>query len=387
MAALMTSVLDNSVKCSEYLLHCREQKIRILPPSVNEGEGRFTTENGNIRYGMYAIKAIGRSVVDSLVEERKRGGKYRNIRDFIERTYGKDMNKRAIENLIKAGALDCLGGTRKQLMQIYPQIMEQAAYDSKESITGQMSLFDFMKPEQKEAFEVTLPEVGEFQKEQLLAFEKEVLGVYLSGHPLEEYQSLWKSRITATTADFLAEDGEEPKVEGDSHVTIGGMIAEKKVKYTKNNQVMAFITLEDLVGNVEVIVFPKSYEKYRDILTEENKVFLEGRVDADEERGYKLILERAYEFGSVPQELWIAFRNLDEYRKHKEELDDLTGESDGIDRVCIFLRDTKQYTKLPVSQNIHISPETLEGFRTVYGKDNVTVRAVPKSVENRRRMH
>lgn len=386
MAALMTSVLDNTGKCSEYLLHCREQGIAILPPSVNSGEGRFTTENGRIRYGMYAIKAIGRGVVDALVKERKRGGEFRNIRDFLDRTYGKDMNKRAVENLIKAGALDGLGGTRKQLMQIYPQLMDQAAYENKESITGQMSLFDIMSPNEKQKYEVALPNVGEFNQEQKLAFEKEVLGVYLSGHPLEAYQQLWKSRITATTADFVSEDGEQPpKAEGDSRVVIGGMIAEKKIKYTKNNQVMAFVTLEDLVGSVEVIVFPKSYERYKAILTEENKVFLEGRVDADEDRGYKLILETAEAFASVPQELWIAFENFDEYAERQAELGDLFSQPDGVDTVFIFLRDTKQYRKLPGT--IRISPESLEILKTFYGSGNVTVRPSPKRVENHRRMH
>ena len=281
----MTSVIDNTEKCAEYLVHCREVKIPILPPSVNSGEGRFTTEGDSIRYGMYAIKAIGRGVIDMIVRERTEGGPFTSIRDFITRTSGKEMNKRAIENLIKAGALDCLGGTRRQFMQIYAQIADQAAAESKAAVSGQLSLFDLMAPELRKEFEIRLPDVGEFGREQLLFFEKEVLGVYLSGHPLEEYEQVWRARITAVTSDFsLDEETGVSSLENEARVTVGGMITGITRKYTKNNKSMAFLMLEDLLGTVEVVVFPNSYEKYRDLITEDNKVF-QGGLDRVPGRG------------------------------------------------------------------------------------------------------
>ncbi len=375
MAALMTSVIDSPVKCAEYLLHCRATGIRILPPSVNDGQGRFTASGGSIRCGMYAIKSVGRGVIDRLVEERNAGGPYQSFRDFITRTYGKDMNRRAIENLIKAGACDCFGGTRKQLMQVYPVILDRAAYDSKEMITGQMSLFDFMNPEEKKEFDAPFPDVGEFTKEVRLSFEKEVLGIYLSGHPLEEYESLWKSRVTAVSSDFaLDEETGEAKIRADSRQTIGGMISQKTIKYTKNNKTMAFITLEDVVGTVEVLVFPNVYEQYRELLTEDAKVFVEGRVSGEDDRASKLICEKISRFEDVPRELWIAFPTVDDFLRRQGEMEDLMAESEGIDEVCVFLRDTRRYRRLSDKGRILISDQTVAAFRRIFGEENVTVR-------------
>ncbi|MBQ3406456.1 MAG: DNA polymerase III subunit alpha, partial [Lachnospiraceae bacterium] len=273
MAALMTSVIDNPDKCAEYIMHCRDMKIAILPPSVNTGYGRFTTENGKIRYGMYAIKSVGRGVIDQIIAERELRGPFESIKNFLERTYGSDLNRRAIENLIKAGALDSLQGTRKQLMQVYMPILDSVANESKNNMAGQMSIFDFMAPEMKKQYEISLPPVGEFSREELLAFEKEVLGVYLSGHPLEEYQNLLAGRVNAYSTDFLLdEETGESRVRNGQKVTIGGMITGKTIKYTKTNKVMSFINVEDLVGSVEALVFPKVYEDYRDAIEEDKKV-------------------------------------------------------------------------------------------------------------------
>ncbi len=375
MAALLTSVIDNTVKCAEYLLHCRSKGIAIMPPSVNTGEGRFTTENGAIRCGMYAIKAVGRSVIDNLVSDRNANGPFTSLRDFITRTYGKEMNRRTIENLIRAGACDCFGGTRKQMMQVYPMILDRAAYDSKEMITGQMSLFDFMQPEEKKEFEITWPDVGEYPREVKLAFEKEVLGIYLSGHPLEEYEDIWRNTVTAVTTDFVPdEDSGEPKVQGDSRQTIGGIVAQKTIKYTKNNKTMAFVTIEDLVGTAEVLVFPKIYEETRDLLEEDAKVFISGRVSSEENKASKLICEKVRKFDEIPRELWIAFPTMEDYLREQGDVEDLMHESEGIDEVCIFIRDIRKYANLASKGRIRISDQTLSGFRREFGENNVTVR-------------
>ena len=233
MAALLTSVIDSPGKVAEYILVCRNMGIRILSPDINEGEAGFSVSNGSIRYALTAIRAVGRPVIDAIVKERELRGPYTNIKDFITRMTG-EVNKKAMENFIKAGAFDSLGGTRKQFMCVYVQIMESIQQDKKNNMAGQMSLFDLVAEDQKEEFDVKLPDVGEYTKELKLSFEKEVLGIYISGHPLEEYQDIWEKHITAQTAAFfLQEETGEVSVEDGARVTIGGMVADKTIKYRK----------------------------------------------------------------------------------------------------------------------------------------------------------
>ena len=262
MAALMTSVIDNPGKVAEYIMTCRQMGIGILPPDINQGEGVFSVTGRQIRYGLSAIKSVGRPVIESILEERNRGGRFTNLKNFIERLSGKEVNKRTIESFIKAGALDSLGGTRRQLMMAYAQVMDSVAQERKSSISGQMSLFDLMGEEEKQEYSIQLPDVGEFDKSQRLAFEKEVLGIYVSGHPLEEYESVWRKNISALSSDFaLDEELGQPKIQDGIKAVIGGIVESKTVKYTKTNKTMAFFLLEDLVGTVEVVVFPQRLRK------------------------------------------------------------------------------------------------------------------------------
>ena len=386
MAALMTSVIDNASKISEYVLTCRQMEIPILPPDINESERAFSVSGGSIRYGLNAVKSVGRTVVDAIVREREEHGKYTSLEDFIERMNGKDNNKRTVENLIKAGAFDSMGGTRKQYVSVYSAIMEQVSSRKKKSIEGQMSLFDFVSEEEKQSFEIKMPDVGEYKKELLLAFEKEVLGFYISGHPLEEYEMFWKKNITAMTLDFmLDEDTRETKVHDGESVWVGGMITAKKTKTTKTNRMMAFLTLEDLVGAVEVIIFPKDYEKYRDKLTEENKVFIRGRVSAEEDENGKLICERIITFDEVPRELWIQFTCMEQYRERYPKLLEMIKDADGNDAVGVFLSKEKAKKLLPPSQNVEISRELLERLSSEFGENNV--RVLDKGIENIVKMH
>ena len=284
MAALMTSVIDMPAKCAEYLLHCHEMEIEILPPSINSGEGVFSAEDGKIRYGLYAIKNVGRSVADSIVAERKLGGKFKSLSDFLERCHGTELNKRAIENLIKAGALDGLDGNRNQFLMAFPIVMDSVQREKKDSISGQMNLFDMMG-EDEAPKRTPLPKVDELPKKELLEYEKDVLGGYLSGHPLEEDEALWRRTISATARDFYPDEEEDgaKQLRHDSRQIIGGLISDKKIKYTKTNKVMSFITLEDLTGSVEVLVFPKVYDLFSSILMPDEKVFIEGRVSSEDE--------------------------------------------------------------------------------------------------------
>ena len=374
MAALMTSVMDKSTKVAEYIMVCRQMNIEILPPDINDGERDFSVSNGKIRYALSAIKAVGRSVIESLVEERNYGGSYKSMRDFCERMYGKDINKRAIENFIKAGAFDSLGYTRRQQMMVYAGIMDQVAADKKKAMTGQMTLFDFVSEEDKSAFEVQYPKVGEYDREDMLAYEKEVLGIYVSGHPLEEYMTEIRQKATAVTSDFAVdEETDEARLKDGQVVTVGGMISAKTLKVTKNNKMMAFITLEDMVGVVEVIVFPKDYEKQKLLLENDAKVLIKGRVSVNEGQAGKLICEKINPLHQATKELWIQFPSKDEYLKNEQNLFEIIVNDDGDDEIVVFCKAEKAIKKLPKVNNIHINDHILEKFRQKFGTENVKV--------------
>ena len=455
MAALLTSVIDNTKKVSEYILTCRSMGIELLPPDINEGESGFSVSNGGIRYALTAIKSVGRPVIDSIVAERKERGRFTNLKDFITRMADKDVNKRAIENFIKAGALDSLGGSRKQFMSVYVQIMDHITKDKKSNLAGQMSLFDIASEEDKDEFDIKMPDVGEYSKEMLLSFEKEVLGIYISGHPLEEYEELWRRHITNTTNDFALEEDinsgkvqdqalEAMRVQDQAMAVVGGMIADKTIKYTKNDKVMAFLSLEDLVGNVEVVVFPKDYERYSSLLLEDAKVFIKGRVSLEEDKDGKLICEqivsfeeaaagtgelfparyargygnayggngRASGYGStvnnnrpgagaqgnvrgdvertvqvqqpikkMPEGVWIQFADAQAYAEREKELLQTIADSDGNDDVVIFLRSTKAVKILPPNLRVKADEVLKTRLEAVFGEGNV--KYVGKPIENR----
>ena len=386
MAALMTSVIDNSTKVSEYILTCRQMSIGILAPDVNESESAFSVSGGAIRYGLNAIKSIGRPVIESIITERKAGGPYVDLSDFIHRLPGKDVNKRVVENLIKSGAFDSFPANRRQMMLIYGQIMDEAAQKKKTELAGQMSLFDFAAEEDKEAFKVKIPVVAEYNKGDLLAFEKEVLGFYISGHPLEEYEEQWKRGISHVTTDFLPpEEGELPKVHDGERATVGGMITTKTMKATKTNKMMAFITIEDLVGTVEVIVFPRDYEKIGKMLNVDDKVFVSGRISAEEDRASKMILESIRPFSEPKKELWIQFADVEEFKRREPELLSTIMDSEGSDSVIIYVKKEKMKKVLPASRNIKITDELLGRLYQIFGEKNV--KAVEKYIENTGKMH
>ena len=382
MAALMTSVIENPSKVSEYIYACRQMDIRILPPDINKGVADFSVDDGNIRYGLAAIKSIGRPVIQAVVEEREACGPYRNLEDFITRLSPKEiLNKRTIENFIKAGALDTLGGTRKQFMSIYIQIVDHVNQEKKYSMAGQMSLFDMAPEGQKEDFLIRMPDVGEYSKENLLAFEKEVLGIYISGHPLEEYEEKWRKAISATTADFQPDDETgRTKVRDGAREIIGGMITEKTVKHTKTNQMMAFVTVEDLLGTVEVVVFPRDYEKNRDYLETDSKVFIRGRVSEEDEKASKLICEKVIPFEQTKRELWIQFPDKASYLDAEQIVYGYLADSEGDDEVIIYCAKERAVKRLPKNRNIQINPQVLSRLMNHFGESRVKV--VEKAIEN-----
>ena len=382
MAALMTSVIDNSAKAAEYLLHCKELGISVLPPDINVGQGEFTAEGNAVRYGLYAIKSLGRPVIDSIIGERKKGGSYRTLQDFIERTVQRDINKRAIENLIKAGACDGLDGNRHQMSIVYTSIVDDVVRRKKTGLEGQMSLFDFVGEEDKKDYEVHYPNVEEFPKEVLLGFEKEVLGIYLSGHPLEDYLGKMKKNVTANAADFVREEESGTiRVTDNMHVVVGGMIAAKTVKYTRNNQAMAFLTVEDLTGSVEIIVFPKDYERYNRFLNDEEKIFVVGHATVEEEQDGKVICERIVPFDDTRKELWLQFPTKSDFSEKEQQVYDILRDSDGNDEVVIYISDVKAFKRLPRNRAVGINSVLLARLTEFLGEKNVKV--VEKGIENR----
>ena len=373
-AALMTSVMDNVNKVSEYILTCRQMGIRILPPDINEGQSGFSVSGDAIRYGLSAIKSIGRNVVDEIIRERKNNGLFTSIDDFVERMGGREVNKRTLENFIKAGAMDSLPGNRRQKTMIAPELLDQKNKDRKNVLEGQLSLFDFAAEEEKQQYQITMPNVPEFPKGELLAFEKETLGIYVSGHPMDEYLETWKNSITAKTTDFMVdEESGKAVVEDGVRATIGGMITAKTVKLTKNGQQMAFVTLEDMVGSVEVIVFPRDYESKKQLLNEDAKVFISGRTSIGDDPVGRLICEQVIPFDQVPKDLWLKFTDKTQYDALWPTVTNILRGSDGHDTVIIYLEKERAKKVLPANWHVAASAAVTESLGKIIGEKNVKV--------------
>lgn len=372
MAALMTSVMDNTTKVSEYILTCRQMGIEILPPDINEGESGFSVSGDSIRYGLSAIRSVGRSVVDSIIRERELHGRYKSMDDFVERMTNKEVNKRTLENFIKSGALDSMPGNRRQKTMIAPELLDQKNREKKNVMEGQMSLFDFGNEEEKTQYQVRMPNVPEFPKEELLAFEKEILGIYVSGHPLEEYMETWKNSITAKTSDFIVDEETGRAVVQDGvRVTIGGILSNKVLKTTKTGKMMAFVTIEDMVGSVEVLVFPKDYESKRNLLVEDAKVFIQGRTSVGDDPVGKLICEQVIPFEDVPKDLWLKFADKAEYDAKWPQVMQTLRSVEGNDTVIIYLAKERAKKVLPPNWKVSAGKTTRERLAEIIGADNV----------------
>ena len=375
MAAIMTSVVDRLSKLAEYIQDAKDMGIEILPPDINEAESGFTAHGKNIRYGLSAIKGVGRNLIDNIVEERKENGPYRDLYDFCQRLVLKDINKRAIENFIKAGCFDSFGFTRKQLIHIYMDVMDKITNDKKSAISGQLSLFDLAGQNDKADYMIRVPDVGEFDKETLLNFEKEVLGIYISGHPLEEYSDFMNANITARSSDFEIDDDGKVLVEDNSMQTIGGIISKITTKTDKKGQLMAFITLEDLIGIVEVIVFARTYQENRACIEEGKKVLIKGRASTSADADGKLICDQIIDMAGFHKELWIQFKDADEYRKNERYITDLStiDELKGDTPIVIYVKEVRQMKRMDAKYNVNASTEFVAVLKQRFGPDNVKV--------------
>lgn len=373
MAALLTSVMSNTGKVSEYILSGKEMGIAILPPDVNEGEGNFTTASGGIRYGMSAIKGLGENVTDAIVRDREERGPYKSLTDLIERLAG-SINKKGLEALIKSGALDGLSGTRREKMAVYEQVLDSISHEKHSKMAGQLSLFDIAPNDDLSTLEVKMPVLGEFDVETKLAFEKEMLGVYLSGHPLESYQDMLKSVCNATSLDF-AYDEEEGMVNVApcKDYILGGIASVVNIKLTRNNQRMAFITLEDLVGSVEVIVFPRDFEKYKELIEEGRKYIISGKASLEENDAAKLIAGKIIPFEEVPREVWLQFENKAELERVEDELNKIFEGNKGNARVMLYCREERQVKQVNAIRGISYAEAVIDELKHKLGSENVKI--------------
>ncbi|MBR6270618.1 MAG: DNA polymerase III subunit alpha [Lachnospiraceae bacterium] len=376
MASLLTSVIEKSEKVSEYIQTCRAMGIEILPPDINTGEWGFSVDEGKIRYGLASIKGLGRSVVEAIVEERERAGEFRSLKDLIDRLSNKEVNKRTIESFIFAGALDSLHGNRKQKMMVYSDLMDAKAREAKESVSGQMSMFDLLGDEERAVHEITMPDVPEYDRKDLLAFEKDATGVYITAHPMDDVADKWKKYATARATDFVVDsETDAAKVRDSQIVVVGGIITGVTKKNTKNGQVMAFVTLEDVTGSLEIIFFPKDYERNRLLLSTERRLFIRGRVSIGDDPVGKLICERLIDIDDWPQELWVRFPDSQSFESSTGTLLRLAGGKG----VTAYLEKERLKQRAAATLNLPYEEDEIYRMKAAFGEENV--RLADKSLD------
>jgi len=373
MASLLTSVTENSDKVAGYIFICRKMGIKLLPPDVNEGGNNFTACGKDIRYSLSAIKGLGAAVVDVIVADRESNGPYQSLRDFMERLSSKESNKRVIESLIKAGALDCLPGSRRQKMVVYSSILEGVALEKKKSVTGQLSMFDIGDEGLTRSSSEDFPDVPEYDVQEKLEYEKEVLGIYVSGHPLDAYKDILEKNVTATSLDFIVdEETGETVVSDKQRVVIGGIISARSVKTTRSGSLMAFLTVEDMYGKVEVLVFPKDFEKHGDKLLEDTRVLIMGNASVDEERGASLLFSGCVDLTSYPRTLWVKFDDEESFKNERSFLEQELADRLGPDRCMIYIKNKNQKFLLE-DDGTKATPQLLDKLKGKFGDENVAV--------------
>ena len=399
MAALMTSFVDNSTKVSSYISVCRDMDIQVLPPDVNVGAGPFSVQDGKIRFGMYAIRSVGGAVVDAIVAEREENGKFDNLYEFIKRLVHREgtlVNKRAIENLIKAGALDSFGLNRRQMIMTYAQfvddIQKSKKDDEKNNIEGQFSLFD-MDPKGREKeqemnrtmAEKKIPDVAEFDKNDLLQAEKEVLGIYVSGHPLEDYIEDMKATCTAKAVDFVLDpESNTTEVKDNTSAIVGGMIVEMKTNTMKNGNLMAFLTIEDLTGTVEIVVFSRSFERYRNLLELDKKIYISGRVSTREEKNASLIADEIISFDDRASEMELIFQDMEQYQNMKDLLFSIPEADGGKDTIILNVKAEGKRGPIRGSYDLSMDSESIEELKRKLGEENVRISQKPVEFTKKR---
>ncbi len=376
MAALLTSVRDNSEKLLKYLDSVRRMNIKMLPPDINSGGGGFTVAGDAIRYGLSAIRSVGDGVVDTILEEREKSGPFRDLMDYCTRMTPREANKRILESMILAGAVDCFGLNRRQQMLLYPVVLEQAASERKRTESGQFSIMDFLGEGEKDSFSINPPDVDEFENDILISGEKEMLGFYVSGHPLDKVRDLMEQEGVTNSSRFrLDEETGEIPLRDEQFCRVAGVVEKVTHKVTKRGDNMAFLTIEDLFGQLEILVFPRVFEESRSKLTEGSILFIRGRASIAEDGG-KLIAQEIVTEEEIRKEqvakkstLWILFPNEEEFREKRMQLEQLLMRYPGETPVSVQLK--AEHARRNIARKVDPSGGILDALRLEYGPDRV----------------
>lgn len=406
MAALLTSVLDVTSKVSEYIAECQSMGISVLPPDVNESVDGFTVVGDHIRFGLGAVKNVGHSFVQRLAAEREAGGAFATFRDFCQRMTGQDLNRRVLDSLIRVGALDSFGFTRATLLANYDRVLDGAAADFKQKISGQLSMFELMmgggSAEQNAPVqEAEMKQLPELDPAELLRMEKETAGLYLSGHPMEKYKETLRRMQLPTIGGLINAFREEvPGNRDGDEATLAGIITQIRMKATKSGSMMAYITVEDSTASIETLIFSRTLTESGELLRENNPVVLQGRLSGREEEDPKLVVNRvrplipldsgtapeaeAYEERreqeetqpklqdpEFPKKLFIRFN--DENRPYFERVQAMLRVFHGTIPVWLYDTATKEYTDAGKPQYIMASPVLYAALRELLGAENVVV--------------
>lgn len=383
IAAMLNSVMGTSEKVAHYINFAESLGIQVLPPDINESYSKFTVKGDKIIFGLAAIKNVGYNVVETIVVSRNNKGEFESLMDFINKIDLSSVNKRAIESLIKAGALDCFDVFRSKLLAVYEKLMDSVSSERKRNIDGQISLFGM--EEEIEVPEINYPNIKEFAKKNILAMEKEMTGLYLSGHPLDEYADSLKVQTTTNidkvyksyeiiSDTFNQTDLPEDIIHDEERVILGGIIAESNQKITRSNTMMAFLKLEDLTGIIEVIVFPKTLDKVRESIKEDSLVVIKGRVSIKEDELPKLICETVEPLEKInTSKVYIRANNLDEGRNLMKELRVMPSEYKGDTTVYIFTANDRKNYRMPKDIWIDLESEAVSYFKEIVGEENVKI--------------
>ncbi|SDZ21531.1 DNA polymerase-3 subunit alpha [Proteiniborus ethanoligenes] len=378
MAALITSIMGNTTSVSLYIQECKRLGIRILPPDINESHSKFTVSHKAIRFGLAAIKNVGAAAIDSIVKTREKSGKFSSFIDFCQRVDLNVINKRMIESMIKCGAFDSLGGNRAQLLAIYERILEGINQDRKRNVEGQFSLFESLSPESNPDLSIhILPNINEFPERTLLSMEKEMTGVYISGHPLSSYAEELRKISKITSADIV-EGMESIEIDKDTirdgkMVTIGGIIVKKQNKITKNNNMMAFATLEDLFGTIELIIFPATFDKYNKLIYEDSIVVIDGRLSINEEEEPKIIVETIRPLSKFKKEKLYIKIPKDKPLEYLEQIKEVLSQHNGQMPVYVYLEKKKSTIMADRDYWVNANEDLLNILEKMLGKDCIKV--------------
>ena len=376
MAALMTSVLDSAAKISGYIAECKEMGIATLPPDVNHSFDHFTVEGDAIRFGMGAIKNVGRGLIRTMVAKREEGGPFKSLEDFLQRMGEGELNKRAVENFIKCGSMDCFGYHRSQLLAVYDVMMDSVASSRRRNLDGQMGMFSMLQ-DTDAAVSIPIPQLAELKKADLMLMEKETTGIYLSGHPMIDYRPYLKNTQVVPIGVLMEEDC---PYEDEQIVSVAGIVQTVKLKTTRNNSMMAYVTIEDDTGGVELLVFSKVLSQYGGYLRENQPVVIVGKLSIRDEKEPQIIVNRArpisdYVDGLAEEEperktgtLYLRLPTQEDSRYRKVRA--MVNMFPGTQKVVVYFADTRQCRGAQCS----LDKRLLSELQNVLGQENVVVK-------------